>query len=255
MVLTGPWSTELADRLVESNFVQWQYGARFLPAESVPLHPVVEEAAGLVPGTGVERHPFFDLAADSRPALEFWVSQELFVTGVFAQLLGLTSSALVNVHQRARFNLVLQGEHGGVKDGVARASHPWLLHKLAHSMGIEPDSVTPAEPTYAFLRDLASAMSSPVAALGALGVGNEQMLVPEYGAVKRAFESAAPEVDHGDFLNANIYEDTEHSALIAHIASELIAQDPSLAQDYLTAARSSVSARMRYYDRLADLFA
>ncbi|WP_158710071.1 iron-containing redox enzyme family protein [Streptomyces katrae] len=254
MALTGPWNAELASRLVESNFVQWQYGARFLPTASVPLHPAVEEASRLVPESGVERHPFFALAGASRPALEFWVTQELFVTGVFAQLLGLTSSALVNVHQRARFNLVLQGEHGGVKDGVARASHPWLLHKLAHSMGIVPDSVTPAEPTYEFLRDLASSMSSPISALGALGVGNEQMLVPEYGAVKSAFENAAPDVDHGDFLNANIYEDTEHSALIAHIASELIAHDPSLAEDYLTAARSSVTARMRYYDRLADLF-
>lgn len=66
MALTGPWNAELASRLVESNFVQWQYGARFLPTESVPLHPAVEEAMRLVPGSGVERHPFFALAGASR---------------------------------------------------------------------------------------------------------------------------------------------------------------------------------------------
>ncbi|WP_234536378.1 iron-containing redox enzyme family protein [Streptomyces sp. R39] len=255
MTYIGPWHAESALRLVDSNVDAWDYESRFVPVETSTLHPVVELASRLVPDSGIEDHPFFRVAAGSRKALEFWVTQELFVTGVFAQLLNLTASAVVNVHQRARLNLVIQGEHGGVRKGAARASHPWLLHRLRESMGIPQEAVTVAAPTHTFLRALAGFMDTPVNALGGLGVGNEQMLVPEYGAVKQAFESAAPDADYAEFLHANIDEDTAHSAIMAHIASELITRDPSLADGYLAAARGSVIARKEYYDELYEILA
>ncbi len=86
-------------------------------------------------------------------------------------------------------------------------------------------------------------------ALGALGVGNEQMLLAEYRAVEACFDAALPSADYKSFLHANIGEDEAHTRLIAEAATALekLGYD---ARQYLAGASDGVSARVRYYDEL-----
>lgn len=242
--------TDFAQALVEANVHDWDYDTRFLPPKTPELHPVIREAAALADTCGIESHPFFLFAGASPAALRMWVGQEVFVSGIFAQLLSLTASCLANVHQRAMLNLVVYGEHGNVRNGFAACSHPWLLHELTQSIGISSSELLIAPATRRFLSSLGKTMTSPMAALGCLGVGNERLLVPEYTAVRAAFSRAMPDAPYERFLRANIDEDTEHAALIACIASGLAVSNPDLAGEYFHGAEIAVEARLEYYDNL-----
>ncbi|WP_433607897.1 iron-containing redox enzyme family protein [Dactylosporangium sp. CA-139114] len=252
--LYTPWHVGAADALVDANARDWDYDSRFRRVEFPDLHPAVIEADALVDRCGVEHHRFFTIAGRSRDALALWVEQEVFVTGVFAQLLSLTASTIVNVHLRAMFNVVVHGEHGPTTRDEAKFAHPTLLHNLRESMGIVEDDMRLAPPTQRFLEAIARSMTSTLSALGSLGVGNERMLVPEYSAVEKAFDQAWPDAGHRAFLRANIEEDTEHSAIISRIASTMISMQPETASQYSSGAKSGVDARMRYYDELTSLY-
>jgi hypothetical protein len=119
-------------------------------------------------------------------------------------------------------------------------------------MSIPTESVKPFPETERFLAHLyAECCSETIRGVGAIGIGNEALLVPEYTAVRAAFETSWPEADHRPFLNANIEEDTEHALLMAEIAAVLIA-DGADPQAYLSAAKEAVASRISYYDRLLE---
>ncbi|AGZ41059.1 iron-containing redox enzyme family protein [Actinoplanes friuliensis] len=251
--LLGYWNPEIAVRLVEHNSEDWDYDAHFKHVPPALLPTEIALADALPESTNVRNHPFFDYAGAHPHALVTWVGQELFVTGLFAQLLLLTATSITNVHDRALFDQVPAGEHGPVRDGVARFAHPWLLHELAVSVGIDKRTLRILPPTEEFLRMTAQAMRTPMSALGCLGVGNEKMLVPEYAAVEQAFEKARPEARFRKFLRANIDEDTEHAAIISQVAANLSLGREDRARQYLDGARAGVEARMKYYDDLLDI--
>jgi Iron-containing redox enzyme len=220
------------------------------PASERP-HPVIAEAEQYVSRTRIEEHEFFRYAAGSRYALIIWVTQELMVTGPFAQCMLYVASLLRNVHSRSRMTAAAWGEHSPVRDGVARGAHPWLLHQLRESMGISRRDVHALPMTDEFLRDLRSTCADPLRGVAAIGVGNERLIIPEYNAVKSAFAAAFPTSAYEPFLDANISEDGHHARLLQEVAACLIAEggDPVA---YLEAARLSVDSRVTYYDRLLE---
>jgi hypothetical protein len=134
---------------------------------------------------------------------------------------------------------------------VATYSHPWLLEEFRISVGVDPAAFPVLPETEAFLASLREDCSGPILrALGALGVGNERLLVSEYAAVRRAFAAAWPQADYQRFLDANIEEDTAHADFMADAADALVGwgHDP---QDFFDGGQASVAARRRYYDALA----
>jgi len=62
-----------------------------------------------------------------------------------------------------------------------------------------------------------------LAALGALGIGSEKLLVPEYIAVRQVFETAWPDCQYQTFLDANVDDDIWHALLMPKAAGALIA--------------------------------
>jgi hypothetical protein len=231
--------------------VTWSYESEFSPIDLSQPHPVLAQAEDYLLSRKVGEHDFFSIAADSRSALILWVSQELVVTNRFSMYMMKLGSQIANVHIRAALSTVLGGEHMGYRDGLAQRSHPWYLHQLRNSLGLEPDLVEPLPETRMFLGLLDCECGTPLRGVAAIGVGNERFLVEEYGAVRRCFEQAAADSQYAEFLDANIEEDTAHANLMNEAAQGLINQggDPA---DYLDAARLAVDSRLAFYDRLVE---
>jgi hypothetical protein len=225
----------------------WHYEEWFAPAPSAESHAALEFADKLVADCHIERHPFFQHAARSRQALRIWVAQELVVTGPFSQLLLALAAKIPNVHIRAMVVEVAYGEHGRPDDCIAPGSHPWLLDRLQRSINTHQNELRPLSETEGFLDQLRDICAvSPLAAIGALGIGSERLLIPEYTAVKMAFEACWPDCEYEAFFNANIEDDAWHAALMSKAANALInlGGDPN---DYLEGAKVSIGARMSYY--------
>jgi hypothetical protein len=227
------------------------YSSNFLPFEETDqLHPAVRLAEEKMADAHIEDHDFFNLATGNRQLISIWVAQELFVTNPFAILLLGLARRLENVHLRSLVVAVAAGEHSLPKSGVAVGSHPWLLFTLAKSMNIDLDTKVELRGTRAFLATLESSCErSTIAAVGALGVGNEALLVPEYGRMLEVFKASWPEVGAEKFLNANINEDRHHARLMGQLATAILREGAS-ERDYLAAADAAVAARVDYYDGL-----
>jgi hypothetical protein len=88
-------------------------------------------------------------------------------------------------------------------------------------------------------------------ALGALGIGNEQMLLAEYRAVEACFDAVYPEADYRGFLQANFGEDETHTRLIG-IAAAALTSFGYASEEFVAGARQGVEARVRYYDSLLE---
>ena len=137
---------------------------------------------------------------------------------------------------------------------MARWSHPWLLHRLRESMGIEAQAIRPLDETNEFLDVLFEECKTPLTGVAALGMGNERLLLPEYVALRKSFEQCWPDCDYSGFLEANLTADAEHARMLGIVASAMIMRgcDPRV---YLEAAKRSVDSRIRYHDRLLLRFA
>jgi hypothetical protein len=227
----------------------WDYARYFEPVTATLKHEAIGQANAYQQAAAIERHEFFAAGRASRSALRIWASQEAVVTGPFSQLLLLVAARIGNVHLRAGLVEVIRGEHNNIRGGTARHSHPWLLHQLCLSLGLNPLDVVPIPATLQFLRQLYGSTTSLLRALGAFGVGNERMLIPEYSAIRDCFEVCYPEAAYQGFLDANITEDTEHSAIMENVANALIALGAN-SEDYVQGAIQGVDARIAYYDEL-----
>lgn len=212
----------------------------------------IEEAREYQESVRIDQHPFFDIACRNPEALSVWAAQEAVVTGPFSQLLMLVGSKITNVHLRAVFLPVVTGEHHRLVNGIAAASHPWLLNKLCLSMKIDVSTIRPTPAVLGFLNRLEAEARSLMRGIGALAIGNERMLIPEYTAVRSCFAKVLPSVDYLPFLNANIEEDRQHTALLEKVAEGLVGfgHAPSA---FLVGARAGVDARVRYYDDLVEM--
>jgi Iron-containing redox enzyme len=241
-------ATDIISEVRES----WNYSECFAVPPSMEWPREIRDAAAVQRRAKIFKHSFFDVARQSREAIRIWAAQEAVVTGTFSQLLMVAASQLKNVHQRALLLEVAVGEHGENTQEGARQSHPWLLHLLCESLDLTPTEVVPLEPTVKFLQVLADSTADPLRALGAFGVGNELMLIPEYTAVKTCFEQCYPEAAYREFLMANIEEDTEHVRIVERLAASLMATGADPAQ-YIIGAEMGVGARVKYYDELVEL--
>ena len=231
----------------------WKYDEWFAPPIIAGPHPAVTEAERYLIDQHIERHPFFAYAASSREALTTWVSQEIVVTGFFSQALLRVAALISNVHLRTMMMKVIEGEHGRLDDNTARWSHPWLLHKLRQSLNVDVAQIRVLEETREFVDIMHGECGTPLRGVAALGMGNERLLLPEYAALRGAFEQCWPDCGYKGFLDANLNADAEHARLLGVIASALIERggDPEV---YLRAARRSVDSRIRYHDRLLSRF-
>ena len=242
-----------ADDIIRGVENGWDYAECFtIPPKAETRPPEIKEASDVQRRAKIFKHEFFTIARRSRQAIRVWAAQEAVVTGTFSQLLMLVASQLRNVHQRSLLLEVGVGEHGQSSgDNGALRSHPWLLHLLCESLDLKPSDVQPLPPTVKFLQALADSTSDVLRALGAFGVGNELMLIPEYTAVKKCFEQCYPEAAYLDFLSANIEEDTEHVRIVERLAASLMAtgSDP---REYVIGAELGVGARVTYYDEIID---
>jgi hypothetical protein len=116
-------------------------------------------------------------------------------------------------------------------------------------VGLSEDSIVVSEAVTAFIGALKKNAVEPMRALGALGIGNELMLLAEFHAVESCFETALPTADYKNFLHANIGEDESHTRLIGEAATALSKLGYSSAE-FLLGAREGVAARLCYYDAL-----
>lgn len=231
----------------------WEYEEWFALPNVSACHPAVKEAESYLVDRHIENHPFFIYAASSRAALKAWVSQEVVVTGFFSQALLKVASAIRNVHLRSMVVEVIDGEHGCVEGNAAKRSHPWLLHRLRESLAMNSHNIRPLEETQEFLDLLFKECEDPLKGVGALGMGNERLLLPEYGALRKAFERCWPECEYEGFLDANLRADAEHARMLGVVASALI-EGGGNAESYLAAAKRSVDSRLRYHDKLLARF-
>lgn len=225
--------------------------ALFAPPADFDQKPYVD-AQSIADDSGLTNHPFFVTAKESPDLLRLWVSQEAMVTGPFTQLLLLAAGQISNVHLRARFMEVVNGEHNHMRDGLALHSHPWLLYQLCNSLGIAVKDVRPLPPTLRFLESVCSEMHDLLLTLGVLGVGNERLLLTEYAAILECFDACLPDAHHEPFLRANITEDTTHSSIIENIAAVYASGDPAALDRYRLGAELGVAARLTYYDDLLE---
>jgi len=229
----------------------WLYREWFHEPAPAADFGIVDAAESHITSSALERHPFFAVAADSADALRLWVSQELVMTGPFSQIVLRAASLFDNVHLRAMVMEVARGEHGSVRGRKAPVAHPWLLHQLRASMGIDERDVYPFAETEEFLEGLSSDCNDPLTALAAIGVGNERLIEPEYSAIKNCFARCCPAATYKPFLDANLNEDAAHARLCYEVAS-LLVRNVADAESFITAAKRSVERRLRYFDRLYE---
>lgn len=234
----------------------WSFPMYFQPLRNGPFADAVNRANIIADNCGIGDHEFFSIAANEPNLLRFWASQEAVTTNAFSQLLLLCCATIENVHARSQFLPVVTGEHSlKLRNGIASNSHPWLLKNLCRAIGVEESSISPAECTVRFLTFLNDASANTFRALGALGVGNERMLIPEYKAVMGAFEACFPDLkdDFGPFLFSNIHEDQTHSEILQDLAGKLVKRQDDY-DAYIQGATQGVDERLTYYDRLLDAF-
>jgi Iron-containing redox enzyme len=213
----------------------------------------IAEAEAVESAAKIGDHPFFKLAERNKEALMLWTAQEAAVTNPFSQILFATLSQIRNVHVRALLMPVVAGEHGRVIDNRASKSHPWLIWELCVSLGLDQHPIVPTPALLEFVSTLERTISNPMLALGALGIGNELMLLSEYSAIHRCFEALTPEAKFSKFLNGNIKEDECHTKLIEDAAVAL-RNSGFDSDDFLAGAALGVSARVKYYDAIFDIF-
>lgn len=228
----------------------WSYEPWFHLPNLNGTEPAVTSGIQIVDQSGIDQHPFFQTAAESRATLKLWVSQELVVTNPFSQLLLDLASRIANLHIRAMVTTVASAEHGQFRKGMAARAHPWLLHRLGENVGVRPEDVQVLPETASFLRAIELECSrSTAASAGVLGMGSERLLVPEYSAIKRSFELGWPDSNFREFLDANILEDEAHAEIMEAVGTALI-RNGEPADHFLEGARVGVEARLEYYDRL-----
>jgi Iron-containing redox enzyme len=234
--------------LAGENFRAREY---FQPIIHRPVAPFALEAEAIERNARIEDHPFFQYAKTRPEVLVLWTSQEAIVTNPFSQILFRVMAEIPNVHVRSLLMPVVYGEHSPLRVGIANNSHPWLIWNLCKSIGLSEDKIKVTKAVANFIHALKLTETEPMRALGALGVGNEQMLIAEYKAIEACFDSALPSADYRNFLQANIGEDEAHTRLIAEAATALeqLGYDPN---QYMRGATEGVSARIGYYDTLLD---
>ncbi len=216
------------------------------------MHPAIAEAQQLVTDAQIDCHPFFTIAQQSRQALKTWVGQELLISTPFSQcLLGLCAR-IDNLHVRSLVTLVTWGEHGIVRDGVATRAHPYLAYRMALDLGVDLELLEMTAETQHFIDWMRQdSAASVIAGIAAIGVGSEQLIVPEYSAVRDAFSVAWPDSSYRMFLDANITGDKSHGPLMCEAANGVIETDGD-AKEYLAVAERSIQQRVAYYDALAE---
>jgi len=230
----------------------WSYTKHFLPPAFSGLHPVIEDVEQYIEATNLSSHEFFAIAANSELALKMWLSQELVMTNAFSQVVLAAASRVPNVHVRAVLAEVAYGEHGHVREGLARRAHPWLLHRLADSVNLDPTAVVPYDCTAALISQLAASVEEgTLVAVAWIGVGNERLIIPEYSAIEKCFAAVMAKATYEPFLQANLKEDVLHSRLCYEVASSLITNEDD-ARRFYNAAVASVRGRCEYFDALAD---
>lgn len=230
----------------------WQHTDFFTPTSQPVLHPVIAEIEDHIKSVNLEGHSFFEYAKTSKDALKLWVSQELVVTNAFSQIVLNAASHVKNVHIRAIFAEVAFTEHGISRKGTAVKSHPWLLNMLRHSIGINENNIKPSMAAIDFLSYLDGCSNDPIAAIAAIGVGNERMIVPEYNMIKICFQTIWPEASHAPFLDANINEDITHANL-CYLAASMLIKNEFDAKKYKETAFKSIKSRFDYYDELVSM--
>lgn len=233
------------DRIIENGY--------FAPLSLGGDRNFIAEAEAIESAAKIADHPFFGLAKRNKQALLLWTSQEASVTNPFSQILLATLSHIRNVHVRALLMPVVAGEHGRVVDNRASKSHPWLIWELCMSLGVDKKPIVPTSALLEFVGTLERTTSNPMLALGALGIGNELMLLSEYSAIQSCFEALTPEAKFAEFLKGNISEDEVHTKLIEDAAVALRNAGFN-SDDFLKGAALGVSARVKYYDTLFDIF-
>lgn len=225
----------------------------FAPLDFTSDRSFIAEAEAIEAAANIGRHPFFQTAYQRSDALRLWTAQEAVVTNPFSQILFATLAGIRNVHVRALLLPVVQGEHGKFARDRAQSSHPWLIWELCRSIGLGDQPIIPTRAVLNFVATLERTTSSPMRALGALGIGNELMLLSEYAAIERCFDRNFPQASYKAFLEGNINEDEVHTQLIERAAIAL-ANSGGDARDFVEGARLGVNARVAYYDALLEEF-
>src|SRR6266446_6156569 len=195
--------------------------ARAFEQPDFTLRDDVLSAARFVRDADIGNHDFFRHANENKIAMRCWVAQELTITNAFSQRLCETAGLFANVYIRQHLLELVMDEHEFQDDaGIVHPAHPVLLQRVAGIVDLQMNAVRRLEPTKRYLRILENLCShGPLQALGAIGVGNELLLVSEYTAARESYISSFSRKDGADFFDANISADTHHYEVCAAAAS------------------------------------
>jgi hypothetical protein len=231
---------------------EWTYRA-YLEQPDFDLNvPEIEKAVQYQDNVAISEHPFFRIAAHYPPALKTWAEQEMITSSCFSQVITEWMATIDNCHIRTKVLPVFAGEHGNMYGNIASQSHPYLAEQLCRSLNSDLDSIVVLEPTRQFIADMEDSAASQLGGAGFLGIGNERMLLEEYGAVRAAYSRACPTAHYREFLEANIFDDAVHHRIIAQAAAAMVSLGGDPAEFYIH-AKKGVDSRMIYYDELVNL--
>ncbi len=180
---------------VDALLKDWDYSTFFSIPGSIDTWDVVDRVERYVVNKHFDKHPFFDVARQSVDALYLWLAQELVMTNAFSQAVLYATSRIRNVHIRASLASVAYGEHGRVRNGIAKGAHPTLLDALRESAGLRPASVRPVQPTIDLIGLLCASLDDPICALAWIGIGNERLIflsMKRFGNASKHFFQSRP---------------------------------------------------------------
>ena len=191
----------------------WRFDDYYTPIDpAAGPTSIIGSARLIVKDSSIANHPFFGFTRTHRAALVEWAKQECVVTNHFSFALLSLLAKIKNVHLRSLLIPIVVGEHSPVRDGYAYHSHPHLLSKLVIDLGVSTNEISPLPFTEHFIDILFCANESVAYSIGVLGVGNEALLVPEYGAVEEAFSPHFHSAIYRPFLRANVEEESGYTA-------------------------------------------
>lgn len=204
----------------------------------------------------VLRHPLLEAARRhelTKAQLKIFAIQESFVSLSFPAMLAETIAHVPYALEQVRYPLIVNMfEEVGERD--LSQSHPSLLRSLAKGLGASDEEVVNSKPlpkTEAYLGMLFEICrgESYLRSLGAIGYGNEYLVLFEYPPFRDATRAVGGEDAILRFFDVNIEADAEHTVNLERTLAAACRGSGDVGQ-ILDGMLQSLQARQVFYDGL-----
>ena len=240
------------DKNIYRHFARFHYRVVIIEQFFEGLRAIVREHDLL-------RHRYLQMAEQgkfSKDQIKAWALQEYFVSLSFPRMMAAVVTKIPDVHEAAKYPLVKNTyEELGADEGLKR-SHPQLLRNLIRGLGGTEEELAKNKQnqgTKYYLDRLYEIClnRSFLEGLGAIGHGNEYLVIYEYGKFMKGMNlRGLLEPKFLEFFTVNIKADVEHTAEIEKaMASFLTPETMPLIEE---SAREALEARIPFYDDICS---